>query len=159
MNLLTGKAYVLHLVSHRNQMDTRTLSSSHMKVILCSTADLLNLTSTIFHWGSSQISVNSQNPWATGSIFLCFMGVKLDWIDRFPLIHFTHDFVQNAEQSRSEFMVRGCEQQAFFTDGILTCNSKKSAGVNNKINGGWVTFSCSGLRVLVSLWHCHGLPF
>ena len=46
---------------------------------------------------------------------------------------------------------------AFFTEDSFTCGSRKSTGVNNEINNGWITFSCFSFRVLILclLAHCH----
>lgn len=34
----------------------------------------------------------------------------------------------------------------FFPKEISTCHSRKSAGVNNNLNDGWIPFGCSGFR-------------
>ncbi len=48
------------------------------------------------------------------------------------------------------------------TGDILTCHRRKNTGVNNKINDGWIPFSCSsfqghGVVHAGSLSHCNGL--
>ena len=54
-----------------------------------------------------------------------------------------------------------CDVLKYFGDGsfsLKTCHSRKSTDVNNKINDGWIPFSCFDFIVHAgSLSHCHGL--
>ncbi len=43
----------------------------------------------------------------------------------------------------------------FSTEDISTRHSRKSTGVNNKMNDGWIPFSCSSFRVLVLCMPAH----
>lgn len=56
-------------------------------------------------------------------------------------------------------ILRDMKITGFVTEDTSTSHSRRSTGVNNQINSGWILFSCFSLRVLVSvmLAHSHGL--
>ncbi len=115
-----------------------------------------------FHFICSASPFSAIKPWALS------VGLYTSWWP--PLLPFLHGrsviegrctiflWCSSADWSFSITLSQICLEWAkTIWINILTCHSRKSTGVNNKINDGWIPFSCFSVRVLVlcMLAHCH----